>query len=144
MKKIFLKILKLLTILQLRSEYLRQGINLPKLSYSLGLDAKLSLDLGSGPKPKNPFNAIEVFGVDIRSYDVNEKVKKCTIGSQELPFEDNYFDFITAFDVLEHIPRASMSGNKTIFPFVETMNEIWRVPQSGGLFYSQTPCYSIK
>jgi SAM-dependent methyltransferase len=144
MKKIFLKILKLLTILQLRSEYLRQGINLPKLSYSLGLDAKLSLDLGSGPKPKNPFNAIEVFGVDIRSYDVNEKVKKCTIGSQELPFEDNYFDFITAFDVLEHIPRASMSGNKTIFPFVETMNEIWRVLQPGGLFYSQTPCYPMK
>jgi SAM-dependent methyltransferase len=144
MKKIYQKIFRLMTILQLRSKYFKRGIDLLKLSHTLGLDVELSLDLGSGPMPKNPFNAVDVFGVDIRSYDINSKVKKCSIGSQDLPFEDNQFDVVTAFDVLEHIPRASISGAKTIFPFVEAMNQVWRVLKPGGLFYSQTPCYPMK
>ena len=144
MKTIFSRVFRLLTILQLRSKYLRHGIDLPKLSNSLGLEVESSLDLGSGPKPKNPFNAKKVFGADIRSYDINECVKKCSIGIESLPFDDNYFDVVTAFDLLEHIPRASMSGTKTIFPFIETMNEVWRVLQPDGLFYSQTPCYPMK
>lgn len=145
MIKIFLsKLFKLVTILQLRSKYLRRGINLSELSDSLGIDAKISLDIGSGPEPRNPFDADEVLGVDIRSYESNGKIRKCAIGSEDLPFEDRYFDIVSAFDVLEHIPRASRYHDETIYPFVEAMNEIWRVLKLGGLFYSETPCYPMK
>ena len=30
------------------------------------------------------------------------------------------------------------------FPFVELMNNIWRVLKVDGLFYSQTPCFPLK
>jgi SAM-dependent methyltransferase len=144
MKKVASKLFKLLTIMQLRSEYLRKKIDFPKLLSSLGICVRSSLDVGSGPEPKNPFLASEVYGVDIRSYDINKKVKKCSIGTEKIPFEDNYFDAITAFDVLEHIPRVSSSDSGTVFPFVEAMNELWRVLKIDGLFYSETPCFPMK
>jgi hypothetical protein len=40
-----------------------------------------SLDLGSGPNPINPFLDDQVYGVDIRSYDINVNVKKCSLGT---------------------------------------------------------------
>lgn len=144
MKKAVLKLSKLLMAMQLRSERLGGAIDLPELSSSLGINVNFSLDLGSGPKPKNPFVASEVYGVDIRSYDINKNVKKCSIGTEKIPFEDDYFDAITAFDVLEHIPRLSSADSGTIFPFVEAMNEVWRVLKINGLFYSETPCFPMK
>lgn len=144
MKKFLKKFLKLLAILKLSSRYSVQPINLGKVKNTLGIDADFSLNLGSGPNPRNPFLANHVYGVDIRSYDINENVKKCSLGTQKIPFEDNTFNVATAFDVLEHIPRVLLSDSLTIFPFVETMNEIWRVLKLNGVFYSETPCYPKK
>lgn len=142
--KIASKLFKLLTIMQLRSKYLSKGLDLPRLSNSRGVYVDCSLDLGSGPEPKNPFLANQVYGVDIRSYDINKNVKNCSIGTEKIPFQDNYFDAVTAFDVLEHIPRILLSDSGTIFPFVEAMNEVWRVLKINGLFYSETPCFPMK
>lgn len=56
-----------------------------------------------------------------------------------LPFPDDSIDVMTAFDVLEHIPRQSslVSGN----PFIEIMNEVHRVLKPGGILLAVTPCF---
>ena len=144
MKRFLSKLFKILTIVQLRARYLRKAIDLENLSSTLGISVHCSLDLGSGPQPKNPFLAAKVYGVDIRSYDINTNVKKCIIGAEKIPFENEYFDAITSFDFLEHIPRASLSEAGVTFPLVETMNEIWRILKVDGLFYSETPCFPMK
>ncbi|MFN5151597.1 MAG: methyltransferase domain-containing protein, partial [Burkholderiales bacterium] len=63
-----------------------------------------SIDLGCGLRPKNFFNADIVFGIDNRE-DLSERVHKADLILQPIPFPDEYFDFVTAHDFLEHIPR---------------------------------------
>lgn len=103
-----------------------------------------ALDLGSGPKPRNIFSANKIYGVDIRSWDVNDDVYKCNLSIDKIPFPSNHFDCITAFDVLEHIPRVLVVNNKTLFPFVNLFNEVWRVLKPGGYFFTSTPCFPYK
>ncbi len=75
-----------------------------------GLIAKASdlhgtstLDLGCDLNPQNPFRAEQVYGIDIR--DNPSKYIKCAdLTVEPIPFEDNVFDFITAFDIIEHTP----------------------------------------
>ena len=111
-----------------------------------GLIAKASdlhgtstLDLGCGLNPKNPFRAEQVYGIDIR--DNPSKYIKCAdLTVEPIPFEDNAFDFITAFDIIEHIPKVLYAPNRR-FPFVELMNEVWRTLKPNGYFLSHTPVY---
>lgn len=98
-----------------------------------------TLDLGCGTNPRNPFNATEVFGVDVRD-DIPNGIKKADLCIEPIPFEDNMFDFVTAHDVLEHIPRLLYAPTR-MYPFVELMNEIYRVLKPGGTFFSRTPCF---
>jgi SAM-dependent methyltransferase len=104
-----------------------------------------TLDLGCGTHPKNPFNADEVYGVDIR--DLGGNIRAANLALDPIPFEDNSFDFVTAHDFIEHIPRVlaiynpQTQRNETINPFIRLMNEIWRVLKVGGHFYSRTPAY---
>lgn len=98
----------------------------------------LSVDLGSGPMPKNPFNAHQVIGLDIDNFA--ENVKACNIGFERLPFEDAGVDFVSAFDLIEHIPRlGGEAPNRN--PFIFLMNEIHRILKKDGLFFAQTPAY---
>ncbi len=122
----------------------RREIDLLKMSKKVNLVVGLSLDLGSGPFPRNPFCASTFYGVDIRSHQVNQNVKECRLGFEAIPFESNFFDAVTAYDLLEHIPRISARDGMTFPPFVDLMNEIWRVLKVNGLFYSSTPCYPMK
>jgi SAM-dependent methyltransferase len=111
-----------------------------------GLIAKASdlhgtrtLDLGCGLNPQNPFRAEQVYGIDIR--DNPSKYIKCAdLTVEAIPFEDNAFDFITAFDIIEHIPKVIYLPQRR-FPFVELMNEIWRTLKPNGYFLSHTPVY---
>jgi SAM-dependent methyltransferase len=143
-KKLASKLLRLVVFSRLRAKHYRRPLNLKELSDRCSLNVDRSLDIGSGPNPKNPFEAKSLFGVDIRSWDVSENVKRCLLGSEPIPFESNFFDAVTAYDVLEHIPRVATEKKAVVFPFVLAMNEIWRVLKVDGLFFSETPCYPMQ
>ena len=100
---------------------------------------KKALDLGCGSNPKNPFNVQEVYGVDARK-DLGAKIFKADLAVDPIPFEDNFFDGVCAFDFIEHIPRLIYSPSRR-YSFVELMNEIYRVLKPDGLFFSYTPAF---
>lgn len=78
----------------------------------------------------------EVHGIDItsamldiaaskfRKQKVNN-IKLIQASSDELPFPDSYFDVVTAYGFLHHLP--------TLLP---TFSEVYRVLKDGGLFYA--------
>lgn len=96
-----------------------------------------SLDLSSGPSPKNPFRASIAYGLDIRE-SMESNVLACDLFTQDPPFPDEYFYFVTAFDFLEHILRVLYIGNKIRFRFVELMGEVFRMLAPGGFFFLYT------
>ena len=102
-----------------------------------------SLDIGSGPVPRNPFGSDTVSGTDLRENKRNN-VLLADFCSGILPFDNETFDYVTAYDVLEHIQRVVIINGKTHFPFVILMNEIFRVLKTGGLFFSIQPCFPAK
>ena len=106
------------------------------------LEGVKTLDLGCGMTPRNPFGANELYGVDV-NYGVDESIKifPCDLGVEKLPFPDNFFDYVTAFDLLEHIPRLIYIDGKRIYSFIYLMSEIHRVLKPNGLFLSDTPAY---
>jgi SAM-dependent methyltransferase len=98
-----------------------------------------SLDLGCGANPRNPFNADELFGTDVRE-DLEAGIRRADLALEPIPFDDDFFDYVTASDFLEHIPRVVYAPTRR-HSFVELMNEIYRVLKVGGLFLSFTPAY---
>ncbi len=101
----------------------------------------ISLDLGCGKTIKNPFNANSIFGVDI-DYGVDGiSIRPCDLGIERIPFDDNFFDYVSAFDLLEHIPRTSYLNSERKLPFIFLMNEIFRVLKPDGVFLSHTPAF---
>ena len=103
----------------------------------------ISLDLGCGVNPRNPFAATNTHGVDIRS-DLANEIRQADLSVEPIPYESNFLDFCTAFDVLEHIPRLSWQNGTSRLAFLELMNEIHRVLKPGGLFLHSTPAYPSK
>ena len=63
-----------------------------------------SLDLGCGKSPKNPFNADEVFGIDIRE-DVDRKIYHADLVIEPIPFADNFLT-MSLLMILSNIFRA--------------------------------------
>jgi len=98
-----------------------------------------TLDLGCGSNPRNPFSADELFGVDLRD-DMDSNVKKADLVLESMPYEDESFEYLTAYDFIEHVPRVIYAPARRN-PFVELMNEVYRVLKPGGLFLSSTPAY---
>ena len=107
------------------------------------LPASKALDLGSGPNPKNPFSAASLHGVDIRA-NAERNVVYGDLLHAPLAFEDATFEYVTAHDLLEHIPRVAGSGGETQFPFVNLMNEIFRVLKHGGILFAIQPVFPSK
>lgn len=105
----------------------------------LGITEAKTLDIGCGVVPSNPFKAKNVFGIDIRE-NSEKNVISADLILEQIPFPDNTFDYITAHDFLEHIPRIVYAPNLR-FSFVEIMNEIWRTLKPNGIFLSRTPIY---
>lgn len=99
------------------------------------------LDLGCGARPRNPYARAELFGIDIVGDGAT--VRRANLAVAPIPFEADHFDSVSAYDFLEHVPRVlpTADGQDTRFPFIELMNEIWRVLKAGGRFYASTPVY---
>lgn len=99
-----------------------------------------TLDLGCGPYIRNPYGAQETYGIDIAPSEL-PNVKKSDLVIEPIPYPDNYFNYVTAYDFIEHIPRILYVNGERLSPFINVMNEIWRVLTPGGVFRAHTPCY---
>ena len=99
----------------------------------------LAVDLGSGPEPANPFACQSVIGFD--SHAAGGNVHRCLVGLEPLPLADSVADVVTAFDFIEHLPRAIWADGVLINPFILAMNEVWRILKDKGVFYARTPAY---
>ncbi|PNS09662.1 hypothetical protein [Solilutibacter silvestris] len=103
------------------------------------------LDLGCGKFPRNPYDCNELHGIDMRALDPGDtgfSYRRANVVVEAIPYPDDFFDSISAFDFIEHIPRVLAGGAEgTRLPFIELMNEIWRVLVDGGRFYAITPAW---
>lgn len=98
-----------------------------------------TLDLGCGTNPRNPFSAATTYGIDIRE-NPEKNIKYADLTVEKIPYPDAHFDYITAYDFLEHVPRIIYLPERR-FPFIELMNEIHRTLKPNGIFLSHTPIY---
>jgi SAM-dependent methyltransferase len=98
-----------------------------------------TLDIGCGSKPRNPFGARILHGIDIRE-DLEKNIKYADLTIEKIPYPDESFDFVTAYDFIEHVPRILYLPERR-FPFIELMNEIHRTLKPNGIFLSHTPIF---
>lgn len=103
------------------------------------------LDLGCGDGYitcwfAREMGAKEVFAIDIdddalkKAEERGIKTFKINLSSEKLPFPDNYFDLVTAFEVIEHLINPD-----------NMLREVKRVLKPTGLFVLSTPnlaCWS--
>jgi SAM-dependent methyltransferase len=103
------------------------------------------LDLGCGKYPRNPYGRARLCGVDARPAPagVDFEHRVANLALQPIPWPDNAFASVSAFDFIEHIPRLLPTPDRrdTTFPFINLMNEVWRVLAPGGRFYAVTPAF---
>ncbi len=83
------------------------------------------LDLGCGATPFRPAgDAYEVIGID----QDKDGFVRCDFSYDHVPFPDESFDSVTAWEVFEHLEN----------PFF-AMREVWRVLRPGGRFLISVP-----
>ena len=103
------------------------------------------LDLGCGSSPRNPYSRDELHGVDIQALTTKAgcEIRQANLALQPIPYPDSHFDSVSAYDFFEHVPRVLPTADFTAtrFPFIELMDEIWRVLSPNGLLYAYTPAY---
>ena len=88
---------------------------------------------------KNIFNSDMVMGIDIRDCNINN-IKRADLVVEPIPFYNNFFYYVTAFDFLEHIPRV-LYAPKRMNSFVNLIYRVLNCSEGSGLFYSKTPCF---
>ena len=80
-------------------------------NYIIKLDPKSVLDVGCGGGEFCKWCAsknIKSYGLDISSKPQDNRVTWLTGIAQKLPLGDNSVEFVTAFDVLEHLPPEDL------------------------------------
>jgi SAM-dependent methyltransferase len=104
------------------------------------------LDLGCGVFARNPYQSTELWGCDL--VDLREQTGTndfnfvcADISQPPLPFEDNFFSSVSAFDLIEHIPRSVYINGNLHLPFISLMNEVFRILEPQGVFFASTPAF---
>jgi|Deesub1362A_J573_1020465.scaffolds.fasta_scaffold00052_92 ubiquinone/menaquinone biosynthesis C-methylase UbiE len=103
------------------------------------LKADRFLDIGCGDGKftmlmSKSCGAEDVYGVDISEKGVEMarkngvKAFKVDVDEEELPFDDNYFDVVTALEVIEHL-----------FDPDHFLEEVYKVLKADGVFVLSTP-----
>jgi SAM-dependent methyltransferase len=112
------------------------------------LISTIHLDLGCGETPKNPYKQDRLCAIDLVRCNFDCEIpshfehKVANLFVDNIPYPDSYFDSVSAFDFLEHVPRhLILPDGSSRLPFVELMNEIYRVLKPGGVFLASTPAY---
>jgi SAM-dependent methyltransferase len=117
------------------------------------------LEIGCGGSQRT-WPGYENYGTDIVDMSAQRgNFKKADLIIDPIPWEDNFFDLVTADDFLEHIPMvlyipkfetpyagtvaASLHNYKLIRKdvMIGLFDEIYRVLKPDGLFYAHVPCY---
>jgi SAM-dependent methyltransferase len=109
------------------------------------LSMQRSLDLGCGVRPTNIYSADELYGIDLSPQVARAGVEIRTVdlALEPIPWPDGFFDVVTAFDFVEHVPRLAFIPERR-HPFINLMNEIWRCLKPDGIFHSLSPAYPAK
>lgn len=106
------------------------------------IKGKKILDIGCGfgwfelnvlKRGCSEISGIEISSNDLKTAKENIKDKRAIFkigGALKLPFKDNYFDTIVAWEVIEHIPDSKED---------KMFKEVYRVLKKGGVFYLSTP-----
>lgn len=71
------------------------------------------LDLGCGFSTKNPYKSEYLYGINVEIIDKNKiqsefivkEIKSKNLIFETIPYTKDFFDSISAYDFLEHIPR---------------------------------------
>lgn len=99
--------------------------------YHADYDGKKIMDIGCGPRGSLEWAemAEERIGLDtladryVRMEGKHHQMKYVNAGSEKIPFEDGYFDFVSSFNSLDHVDDLGQS-----------IQEIMRVIKPGGYF----------
>ncbi|HWZ65615.1 MAG TPA: methyltransferase domain-containing protein [Patescibacteria group bacterium] len=119
---------------------------------------QLDLGVGGADRIRKGYKGTEDYegyGVDIVGTERPwlKENKAADLAIEDIPYESDMFDLVTAYDFLEHIPSVlyvkelALVGNvpKLVLMkrncMIELFNEIYRVLKHDGEFYMQTPSY---
>jgi ubiquinone/menaquinone biosynthesis C-methylase UbiE len=119
------------------SFYFDQYVNLQRfISYYYQIDsvmktnAKSVLEIGIGNRMIADY--LDKSGFNVVTCDFNEKLNPDKVGDiRNLPFEDNTFDAVLAFEILEHIPFEDVEVALSELKRVSKKNVIISIPYPG-------------
>lgn len=85
------------------------------------------LEIGVGSNFLN--ERLRNFGYDVTTCDIDAALQPDVVGDiRDLPFEDNSFDCVTCFEVLEHIPFESFRNSLEELHRVSRKHVVFSIP----------------